>query len=949
MLEVHKGKSLKSYENDFFRKISRELAKVFEQRHWDGILIGMPKCVTREELQIDCLLITANQIIIIDFKDYNGTLQLPSEEEFKYGKWMLNNGVVVRGGSSPNPYSQLMKQRIKLIEEISGRMYNFDRKSVTTLVCFHNKVEVLGEVPGKLQVNFSIVDQHNYLNKIVDIIDVVENNKVNFLKGNEREIFTKTLFTAEEYQFDYHAEPMLSTPFLQVQSRNQDSIQQIQEFLLSDSRVMTLTGNTGSGKTALIPNIRELAFDLNFNDVPIFAYSNRLRRKMLKNHPELEEVESLFNTVFDFKNETIDESYKKVIPVKVHDEIHDQDKALYIIDESQLITNTNFDSDLIQFGSGHLLDDIISYIDLNSNPNRKILFIGDKNKLNYGSKTENALNLTYLKGMLENKGVLSEVKDVELKNQIGDSEIIKVCNEIAEKITKDQYNELIIKTRKNIMLCSKDDRIEALTKAYSDPQNSKILVFSNEQAQKVNHWIKMNLVKNASHIDTNDYIIFNSTIHAYEANMGNKEVSSVTNRELDFPLNVSKRVDNGFFGEVINVKHDRIIEKQILVNNEKVTLRFIPCHIKLQDETLIETLVFENYLNMSKNELSKNEIIAYQMVLKKYEDEVLGEEPFERSPEYREMMDHPSEYTVVNKNEKELYRDQKNKNKLTRFEKAYKRRVLEKLKVPTSEYFKILNACRVKYGWAMTVNKAMAYSFETVFFITSQEENRGRTNREYFKWIYTGISSGLSNVYLINWKPISPFLKTEFRETASVKKSNKRNAILTLSNSGTASLEIKSFLENKLAKIATISTIATRNYLEIVTLEMKGRSIELFFDYNGKGEVKTPRLKLGDEKDYTTVLGLLSPAAKDFVNETETIKSFLIRFNEILEGHHVQMKILDQQEWNMLVSFTNEVSNVDIHFWYNSVGMISTFSYADGSKEFFQEIVGLIKEIYIVE
>lgn len=97
MLEVRKGKSSKSYENEFFRKISVELSQVFEQRNWDGILLGTPECITREDLQIDCLLVTENQIIIIDFKNYSGTLELPSEENFRFGRWTLNGEITVKG------------------------------------------------------------------------------------------------------------------------------------------------------------------------------------------------------------------------------------------------------------------------------------------------------------------------------------------------------------------------------------------------------------------------------------------------------------------------------------------------------------------------------------------------------------------------------------------------------------------------------------------------------------------------------------------------------------------------------------------------------------------------------------------------------------------------------------------------------------------------------------
>ncbi|WP_127537483.1 nuclease-related domain-containing protein [Paenibacillus illinoisensis] len=950
MLEVRKGKSSKSYENEFFRKVSVELSQVFEQRHWDGILLGMPECLGREDLQIDCLLVTQNQIIIIDFKDYSGTLELPSEEYFGFGRWVLNGDVTVKGGSSPNPFSQLGKQRIKLIDELKYRLYDFKRKSISTVVCFHDKVEIVGGIPRQFHISFSIVDSNNYLNKIVDIIDVVVDGDMNYLSEKGRQTFTETLFVANKYQFDVQSELEIHEPRVEKRTTNSDCLQQIQEFLLSDSKIMTLTGNTRSGKTALIPDIRELAFDLGYTDVPAFAYSNRLRRKMLRSNPQLEEVDSLFNSVFDFKGETIDEFYKKNIPLKGHDEIHDQDRALFIIDDSQLITNSSAGSDLLQFGSGHLLDDVLNYIDLESNPKRKVIFIGDKNKLSYGSKIENALNPEYLKAILESKKISSEIRNTALPDHAGESEIIKVCNKISKNIWADQYNELLIFSRKEITVCEKKDQTNVLKEAYLNSSSSKILVFSNEQANQVNIWIKKQLIKNGGEIGAKDYVVFHTTVQAYGPTLMESDLSPFDNMEQPFSFVEPKRVDSGYFGVVIHVDNDNIIQKVVEIEGEKVILRFIPCQIKLQDESIIETLVFDNYLKATKSELDKNEIIAYQIVLSSYEKDIFDNEPFEGSAEYQEMLLHPDQYTKTKIDEKELYRDFKDKRRLTRFEKTYRDRVLKKLKAPTSEYFKLLNASKVKFGWAMTVNKAMAYSFETVFFNTNQGENRGRTNKEYFKWIYTGISSGLNNVQLINWKPISPFLKTEFSESSSVKTPNKSNIILLLSNGKKTSTEqLQSYLETKLSGVATILNIAPKKYLEIVTLEINDRKIELFFDYNGKGEMKIPRLKSGEGEDFGIILPLLEPTPKDVPNEIGVMKSFLQEFASILENYDIQMKVLGYHKWNLILSFANQNNNVGIQLWYNGDRMISKFSYIDGSKELFSEIVRLIKEIYVLD
>lgn len=945
MLEIRKGKSTKSYENVFFRKISEELSQIFKQKNWNGILLGMPECNTRDDLQIDCLLVTEQQIILIDFKNYCGTLELPSEDSFNYGKWIMNNEEIVKGGSSSNPYLQIGKQRKKLIEQLGRRLHNFDNKSVSTIVCFHEKTQIIGTIPRKYQIGFSITDATNYHHKIVDIIDVVDGENKNYLSENGRKVFLETLFTAAPYEFDVQFEEVIKESPVNTPEVSEFYTQQINEFLTSDSRIMILTGNTKSGKTSLIPTIRDQAFDCHFTDVPVFAYSNRIRRKMLESNPHLEEVESLYGTIFDFTLETVDQSYKKSIPLRKQDEVHDEEKTLYIIDDSQLITNSNFDTELLQFGSGLLLDDILQYIDLKSHPKRKILFIGDKNKLSYGLKIENALNPDYLKTLLELKGINSEVFEIELPENKKHTEIINVCNKIAKSIQAERYNHLLIHTTAEIAFCGKGQQRELLERAYTNPQTNKILVFSNNQASQVNQWIKKYIIQNGSNISVKDYVIFNSTIKAYAPNLLSQQLSPFDHSETAFSFVEPKRIDNGFFGEVVHIHYVNTIEKVLEVNGNKVSLKFIPCHIKLQDGSTVETYIFDNYLQAEKNELNKNEMIAYQMVLARYEKDLLAQEPFENSPEFAQMLA-SNDYIQIEDDGKKIYRRASDRRKLTEFEKAYRQRVLKKLSRPDSEYFRLYNAAKVKFGWAMTVNKAMAYSFEHVFFNVKQGESNGRTNKDYFKWLYTGISTALSEMQLINWEPITPFFKTEFQKLAPLNPPTPKGCMLSLSNEGMVAQQLQQFLENQLGNDATILKIDSKSYLEIVTLEIESRKIELFFDFNGKGEIKFPRRKSGDEHDFKKIVELLKTNTQELSEEIGEMKSYLEELSSILLEHDIKMTVPQFGEWNIILNFRKQQNELNVQLWYNGENMISKFNYLNGEENLFDEIVDVIHAFY---
>ena len=71
------------------------------------------------------------------------------------------------------------------------------------------------------------------------------------------------------------------------------------------------------------------------------------------------------------------------------------ENALFIVDESQRISDSYHQSIDLVFGSGQLLKDFIKFTDFNSSK-RKIVFIGDSYQLQIGRTDESPLNPAYL-------------------------------------------------------------------------------------------------------------------------------------------------------------------------------------------------------------------------------------------------------------------------------------------------------------------------------------------------------------------------------------------------------------------------------------------------------------------------------------------------------------------------------------------------------------------------
>lgn len=935
MLEIRKGTSVRGYENDFFREFSIQVKRLFDDRGWDGLLIGMPECIADPTLAMDCLLVAKERIMIIDFKNFSGTLQLPTGNAFTNKQWKTEDNIRIKGGSYVNPYKQLSEQRKKFIQQVENKIDHFSGKSMATMVCFQQKMAIEGDIPNQPWTsNFYIKDSRNYIQQIADSIDVADGKDRNFLSKEAKEIFTKTVFKAEQY--DPFEKKVLGHT---VQAReagelDKDVLTEIEEFLQKDDQIMLLTGNAKSGKTAHINKIMDSAFELGYEYVPILTYSTRHIQKMLASHPSIENVQSLFSTLYSFTNGILGKKYNKIYPLKKLDEETVDRKELYIIDDSHLLSNSKYEQSNITFGSGYLLNDLLNYLSLENNINRKVLFIGDENKLSYGSYHEYALNSTYVEGLLANRNLLGNVQKVNLRNANSDSAITQLNNVIADKIASNNFNDLLIQSSKEVEIILEKDKVAMIKDVCAHPESTKLLAYTNKQAYDINQWIKQKLLKNGHMIEPNDYILFN-------------ESTEGVHLESDSLPSDTQTIRNGDFGKVIGLNTEERIEKKVNIQKHIEKLSFIPVKIQLDDGRVVGLYVFENYINKVKNELTENEEQAYQVILTTLEKEYMKKNPFEQSKEFQEMLLHPESYIKKYANGKTEYRDTKDERKLTKFEHAYRSRLMKELNTPDHEYYWIRNAGKLSYGWAMTVNKAMGHSFETVLFITDQGNNRGRTNKDYFRWLYTGISIGLKKVRLINWQPISTFIRTSFKDTAINLPQKKKETILSIQGGeNKIEEELRGFLENRLNGLAKVQEIESKDYLEVVTLSINNEELVLNFYYNKNLDIQAPRLHKGKQEDFQKVAAQFKKVEKVIPEE---LVPLLTQLEDAANKLNMKLTIEGTHDWQLLVTFAQAKETTDVQIIYDRNYSATQFCYANGSRNIFEKIVKQLKVQYALE
>ena len=958
MLKVYKGEASRSYENVFFRIFAKTLTLQFEKSGLDGVLLGMPKCLIRDTLQIDALLITKKSIILIDFKEYTGGVILPNDDTFWTRRWENNNEnsetVFIKGGSSVNPFVQLSRQRKKLIEifdKTLDRHIRFSKDMVATMVCFCNPVNIIGSIPGKYKLSFFIADAETFASRLIDIIDV-GGCETNLLDDKFINYLNHKIFETPEYDLtgvtgvDPESPPeQLLLLDAETTALSTDIEEKISGFLNSDSRVMIITGTVGSDKESLLSNVRDSAHDAGFLEAKVLVISKRIRNNLLRNQ---EDVESLYSTIYDVSAQSTnyDLQDKKLVPLRTIESIFDDEtlhsypkQTLFIVEESHMIADSFRDDPLIRFGSGKLLSDVISYLQLRDKecPN-KIIFIGDKYLRPIGSWEESSLNPDYF------TDVIGDVTLIELPDISNPTPIQAACLQIADSVREEDYSDLYLTDSDSLSFVKQNQEHEVLRRLVSSQSSSKILVYSNVEARDLNLYIKRKFINNGTTLAKGDLIIFHNQIETYTSTEPIDE-DSLCCESQPSGLSYSKRIENGSFGKIIHIRGEERIQSYGDFKDEygnKIKLSFVSARIMIEDGVIFDTYILEDYLYSDTSKLGQFHEQEYQIFLKRIRTDFEKLHPFQAGNKYFDEMIQNGDYEL---NQEGKYRRKDNKTKLTTYEIDYRNDISEQLRTDSGNmYYKVNNAARLKFGWCLTVNKAMSYEWSDVVLF-SYTGDRGRTNPDYYKWLYTGISRGTTHVSLARWRPITIFEKTEFGISSNTPKTDE--SFITFDVDYT---EIPMQLYEHLLGVLENTNIRiqdkiSNNYQEQIKFEDDCSEATLIFYYNKKGVVKQPSLKSGGKDLFARLQKIFSTNSFDKLKQIQSpLSKCYTDFQRIIPGSII--KIVKSEEYQDVIEVAFDEEKTSIQIWHDKKTMISKFNYIGGSKLCFDKIVDRIKEYF---
>lgn len=676
--------------------------------------------------------------------------------------------------------------------------------------------------------------------------------------------------------------------FIEYDLTNDQSklINHLTEFLDNqNSQVFLLNGYAGTGKTFITKGLTEY-LDTIGRQYHLAAPTGKAAQVMSqKTHRAASTIHSLIYNIGqlkEFSEKDLDnsETYRVYATLRANTDIAD---TVYIIDEASMISNINNEEEFMRFGSGHLLNDLLQYINLDHNDhNKKVIFIGDNAQLPpVGMKFSPALNELYLKEHFGKKCHQFELKEV-VRQKIN-SGILRNAMTLRESLEKKIFNQLNISCEyPDVKEIDYTNLLTTYLESCEYKVNDKAIIIagSNSDALIYNQMVRAHFFPNINIITSKDKVM---------------SFANIRHSGFSFPI------INGMFGFVKNVSQD--VENRTIVLNKKN-----------QETNKIEKVkVILSFRNINIGFRNPLNGIAEFSEVKILENFLYSHDPQLTSDE-----------------RKALYIDFLQRNHSIQGNKILLNEALYQ-----DKYY---NALRVKFGYAITCHKAQGSEWEHVLIKCSTHHTQ--LSEQYYRWLYTAITRSAKSLYLFNppkiklgGNMVSVSNPNHLPLSTNIKASDKENEKLSTAHKDTfgipkhAHFSLK--LLNKVRLLITdinIQSVILNQYHDVYFFQQEDNFARLNFYYNNKGKI-TSITSGQSELDYLTkelVLPLLHTTliSTVLINteiqfEEEFQQEFHEHLNSVMSQYGVNIVQITPMDWKLRYNFSLEGNNITYDIFYN--------------------------------
>ena len=290
---------------------------------------------------------------------------------------------------------------------------------------------------------------------------------------------------------------------MKLTPQQQQVLDKIKTFLDSDMSVFILKGYAGTGKTTMIRTIIEEIKNRGKRPLLMAPTGRAARVLETKNSWPASTIHKCIYELDTIETKEGSDDIRFIFPLKnQEDESKDH---ICIVDESSMIGTREVQNELFEFGTGSLLNDLLTFVA----PNRggKIIFVGDPMQLPpVGDNVSNALDKKYFDG-IGLKAMMAELTDVV--RQGAGSAILSNAMKVRSLIDSQQRNNLVFDRKENEVIDLEGYNMpNQLLSLYPKPEigQSVIITYSNRQARDYNYAVRESLYPNQKQIVVGDIL-----------------------------------------------------------------------------------------------------------------------------------------------------------------------------------------------------------------------------------------------------------------------------------------------------------------------------------------------------------------------------------------------------------------------------------------------------------
>ena len=485
----------------------------------------------------------------------------------------------------------------------------------------------------------------------------------------------------------------MSAKSLELNPSQQTAIEAISAFLSSETPIFLLKGSAGTGKTTLVAYLIQL-LNRQSRTFQVIAPTGRAARILGAN---TQATATTIHSVLYVKPyvEVFEEAVSINDPgMRWHFPLKEEDPGatVFIVDESSMVGDKEAKGDLLRFGSGRLLADLIRYARLGRDGRigengAKIIFVGDPAQLPpVGETLSPAMSSEYLKQTFALDSQTFKLTEV-MRQQAG-SAIQDCATALREQIGQRDYNRFDLKpVEDEIIAASTAEAIAHVEAARRSGSSSVLITYSNAQALQLNRMLRGRLWGDEdADLRRGDLLLINK--NSFQHDLSNGDLVKVK--------------------QVFGPAERRTIHLKVKGEPERVPIELafqnveVVCKAGDGSTRAIQCRLLENLLNSPERELTPLEQRALLVDFRI------------RNPELRPKTDAFS------------------------------------IALREDPYF---NALQVKYGYAMTCHKAQGGEWETAVV---NFEGVPKRNGHFFRWSYTAITRAQKRLITINAPAFTP-------------------------------------------------------------------------------------------------------------------------------------------------------------------------------------------------